>query len=100
MSLTTDRAYQRRRKAALAECLLRRPRPDLQAGAKQLADLPAGDTDSPYLHRAKAWSAFQVGQRELALAEVARALTDARRQAPEIRGELEAMRVQFSGRAD
>ncbi len=87
-------------KAALAECLLRRPRPDLQAGAKQLADLPAGDTDSPYLHRAKAWSAFQVGQRELALAEVARALTDARRQAPEIRGELEAMRVQFSGRAD
>jgi tetratricopeptide (TPR) repeat protein len=83
--------------AALAECLLRRPRPDLKEGAKQLGELPASLADTPYVHRAKAWSAFSAGKRDLALQEVTRALADVRRQAPEIRGELEAMRAQFLG---
>ena len=81
--------------AAGAECLLRKPRPDVKEAEKRLLAIPAGDMDSPYVHRAKAWLASRRGQRDAALAELARAAEDSRRQAPEIRAELETLRASF-----
>ncbi|WP_286355322.1 serine/threonine-protein kinase [Geothrix oryzae] len=81
--------------AASAECLIRKPRPEVAEADKRLSSLTAGDADSPYVHRAKAWRAFRAGQRETALAELARATEDPRRQAPELRTELEATRALF-----
>lgn len=83
--------------AALAECLVRMPRPDAKAAEKILAGLPPGATDSPYLCRSKAWLAFKAGQKETALAELNRAQADPRRQAPELRGELDRTRAHFLG---
>jgi len=85
--------------AALAECLLRKPRPDVKEATQRLANLPAGDSDTPYVHRAKAWLAFQAGYREAALAELGQAAADPRRQAPELRSELEQTRTLFLARA-
>jgi len=81
--------------AALAECLLRRPHPGLKEAEARIAELPATGQDSPYHHRARAWLAFQLGQPGQALAEVDLALADPRRQAPEIRPELERIRAAF-----
>ena len=81
--------------AALVECLIRKPRPEVKEAEKRLAALPLGGADSPFVHRAKAWFAFQTGQRDAALAELGLALADPRRQAPEIRPELEQTRALF-----
>ncbi|WP_243287561.1 serine/threonine-protein kinase [Geothrix terrae] len=85
--------------AAAAECLVRKPRPDLKEAGKWLLAIPAGSADSPYVHRAKAWLAARSGQREAALAELVRATEDPSRQAPEIRAELEAARTTFLAEA-
>jgi hypothetical protein len=82
--------------AALAECLLRKPRPDAKAGARLLESLPAAEADTPYVHRAKAWFAFRSGHRPLALAELDLALADPRRQAPELRTELHQTQLLFA----
>ncbi len=84
--------------AALAECLLRKPRPEAELAQRQLAALPPGELDSPYVHRAKAWAAFHAGQRELAMTELAQAMADPRRQAPELRAELDGIRAAFLAR--
>jgi len=81
--------------AAVAECLVRKPRPDLKEAGKRLLAIPTGSADSPYVHRAKAWLAARSGQRDAALAELVRATEDPSRQAPEIRAELEAARTAF-----
>jgi tetratricopeptide (TPR) repeat protein len=81
--------------AGLAECLIRRPKADVKGAAKLLVELPPGEADTPYVHRAKAWLAFQAGQREVALAELSQAMADPRRQAPELRSELEQIRTLF-----
>ncbi len=80
--------------AGQAECLLRMARPDVVEAGKRLALCPT-DSDSPYVHRAWAWLAFQSGHPALALEELGRALDDPRRQAPEIRAELEETRRRF-----
>ena len=81
--------------AALAECLIRMSRSDSKESERRLALLRFADSDSPYVHRAKAWFAFQSGQRAAALAELGRAMADPRRQAPELRAELEQTRMRF-----
>jgi eukaryotic-like serine/threonine-protein kinase len=81
--------------AGLAECLLRQSRPDAKEAARLLAEIPPGSLGSPYVHRALAWSALQSGQREVALQEVAKALADPKRQAPEIRAELDQLRAEL-----
>lgn len=82
--------------AALAECLIRQPRPDLKEAETRMGTLRAEDAISPYVLRAKAWLAFQSGQPAVALGELGKAITDPRRQAPEIRAELEQTRSLFS----
>ena len=81
--------------AGLAECLLRQSRPDAKEAANLLAQIPSGSLDSPYVHRALAWSALLAGQREVALQEVAKALADPKRQAPETRAELDQVRAEL-----
>lgn len=81
--------------AAGAECLIRKPKPDLKEAEKRLQVISPGEADSPYVHRAKAWLAFLAGERKAALAELIRATEDPRRQAPEIRAELDAARAAF-----
>ena len=81
--------------AGLAECLLRQSRPDAKEAARLLAEIPPGSLGSPYVHRALAWSALQSGQREVALQEVAKALADPKRQAPETRAELDQLRAEL-----
>ena len=81
--------------AGLAECLLRQPRPDPKEAARLLAEVLPGSLDTPYVHRALAWSALQSGQREVALQEVAKALADPKRQAPETRAELDQLRAEL-----
>jgi len=83
--------------AALAECLVRMPRSDAKEAARILASLAPGESDTPYVYRSKAWLAFKAGQKETALAELSRALADPRRQAPELRGELDQTRVHIAG---
>jgi len=81
--------------AALAECLIRMPKSDSKDFERRLALLRPADSDSPYVHRAKAWFAFLSGRQDAALAELSRALDDPRRQAPELRAELEQTRARF-----
>ncbi|GLH74245.1 hypothetical protein GETHLI_27470 [Geothrix limicola] len=81
--------------AALAECLILKPRPDLKEAAKQLEGLGSEYDASPYVHRAKAWFAFQSGLRDAALTELEQAMADPQRQAPEIRAELDQTRAFF-----
>jgi tetratricopeptide (TPR) repeat protein/TolB-like protein len=81
--------------AGLAECLLRQPRPDAKEAARLLAEIRPGSLGSPYVHRALAWSALRAGQREVALQEVAKALADPKRQAPEIQAELDQLRAEL-----
>lgn len=81
--------------AGLAECQLRMPRPDLADIGRRLLALGPEVLESPYLHRAKAWLAFKSGQPTAALSELDQALADPRRQAPELRRELEATRAIF-----
>jgi tetratricopeptide (TPR) repeat protein len=81
--------------AALAECLIRMPKFDSKEFERRLALLRPEDSDSPYVHRAKAWFAFLSGHQDAALAELGRALDDPRRQAPELRAELEQTRARF-----
>jgi hypothetical protein len=81
--------------AAGAECLIRKSRPDLKEAEKRLLAISPGEAHSPYVLRAKAWFAFLNGQRDAALAELARAAEDPSRQAPEIRAELETARASF-----
>jgi serine/threonine protein kinase/tetratricopeptide (TPR) repeat protein len=81
--------------AALAECLVCLPRAEPREATKRLALLRPADADSPYVHRARAWLAFKEGQRGLALEELGQALDDPRRQAPELRAELEHTRQRF-----
>lgn len=85
--------------AALAECLLRMPRPDAKEAAKILAGLSSGESDTPYVHRSRAWLAFKAGQKDTALSELGRGMADPRRQAPELRGELDQTRLLFMGNA-
>jgi serine/threonine protein kinase/tetratricopeptide (TPR) repeat protein len=81
--------------AALAECWIRLPRPEPREFEGRLALLRPADFDSPYVHRAKAWFAFQSGQQAAALAELSRATADLQRRAPELRTELEQTRQRF-----
>lgn len=81
--------------AGIAECFLRKPRPDAGEAERRLAALPPGAEDSPYVHRARAWLALRQGQADQALKELDQAAADPRRQAPEIRRELEAVRAQI-----
>lgn len=81
--------------AGLIECQIRMPRPDLAELGKHLLALGPEVLDSPYLHRAKAWLAHLSGQPAAALSELDIALADPRRQAPELRRELEATRAAF-----
>ncbi|WIL22407.1 MAG: protein kinase [Geothrix sp.] len=83
--------------AALAECLVRMPRPDAKEAAKILASLPPGESDTPYVYRSRAWFAFKAGQRETALSELGKGMADPRRQAPELRAELDQTRAHFLG---
>jgi tetratricopeptide (TPR) repeat protein/predicted Ser/Thr protein kinase/TolB-like protein len=83
--------------AAQAECLVRKPRPDLKAAERLLAALPTKDP-SPFIHRARAWLAFAGGQRAQALDELAQAQNDPLRQAPELRAELDQTRQRFEGK--
>lgn len=83
--------------AALAECLVRMARPDAKEAARLLASLPPGETDTPYVYRSKAWLAYRAGQQETALAELGRGMADPRRQAPELRAELDQTRARFLG---
>jgi len=83
--------------AALAECLVRMPRADAKEAARILASLAPGQSDTPYVYRSRAWLAFKAGQKETALAELSRALADPRRQAPELKGELDQTRGRFAG---
>jgi len=80
--------------AGQAECLVRMAKSDPKAAAQRLSLCPAG-SDSPYVHRARAWLAFQAGQPAAALDALGRAMDDPRRQAPEIRAELEETRRRF-----
>jgi tetratricopeptide (TPR) repeat protein/predicted Ser/Thr protein kinase len=82
--------------AAQAECLVRAPKVDRKEAERRLALLRPLDLDSPYVHRAKAWLAFRSGQGVLALEELGRAMDDPRRQAPELRDELEETRDLFT----
>ena len=81
--------------AAIAECLVRKARPEPKEAERRLKDLQPEATDSPYVHRAKAWLAFQTGRHAAAMAELDLAIADPRRQAPETQGELEATRAVF-----
>ena len=81
--------------AAFAECLIRTSRFDSKEFEKRLALLRPADSDSPYVHRAKAWYAFLSGHQAAALAELGQALDDPRRKAPELRAELEQTRTRF-----
>jgi tetratricopeptide (TPR) repeat protein len=81
--------------AALAECLIRMPRFDSKEFERRLALLRPADSYSPYVHRAKAWYAFLSGHQAAALAELGQAMDDPRRQAPELRAELEQTRTRF-----
>lgn len=81
--------------AGLAECQLRMPRPALADIGRRLLALGPEVLESPYLHRAKAWLAFKSGEPAAALRELELALADPRRQAPELRRELEATRAAF-----
>ena len=81
--------------AALAECLIRMSRFDSKEFERRLALLRPADSDSPYVHRARAWFAFLSGHRAAALAELGRAMEDPRRQAPELLAELEQTRTRF-----
>jgi serine/threonine protein kinase/tetratricopeptide (TPR) repeat protein len=81
--------------AALAECLMRLPGSDPRETGRRLADVRPGDADSPYVHRARAWFEFLSGHLAAAQAELDRALDDPRRQAPELRSELEQTRRRF-----
>jgi tetratricopeptide (TPR) repeat protein len=81
--------------AAFAECLIRTSRFDSKEFEKRLALLRPADSDSPYVHRARAWYAFLSGHQAAALAELGQALDDPRRQAPELRAELEQTRTRF-----
>ncbi|HJV49229.1 MAG TPA: protein kinase [Geothrix sp.] len=81
--------------AGLAECLIRKSRSEPKDAAKQLIGLAPAVSDTPYVHRAKAWLAFQAGQKEPALAELGLAMADPQRQAPEIRAELDQTRTFF-----
>jgi tetratricopeptide (TPR) repeat protein len=81
--------------AALAECLIRISSTDPKAFERRLALLRPADSDSPYVHRARAWAAFLSGHRAAALAELDRALHDLQRRAPELRTELEQTRLRF-----
>jgi len=80
--------------AGQAECLLRQPKPDLAGAAQRLALVPGG-IDSPYVHRARAWQALVEDRPASALESLDRALEDRRRQAPEIRTELEQLRLRL-----
>jgi len=80
--------------AGQAECFVRMAKPDPKAAAQRLSLCPAG-SDSPYVLRARAWLAFQAGQPAAALEALGRAMDDPRRQAPEIRAELEETRRRF-----
>jgi serine/threonine protein kinase/tetratricopeptide (TPR) repeat protein len=84
--------------AALAECRLRMPRPEAKEAERLLRTLPGKHTDSPFVHRAQAWEAFQLGDRARALRELELALADPKREAPELRGELEQTRARFQAR--
>jgi tetratricopeptide (TPR) repeat protein len=84
--------------AGLTECLARQRRPEWRDGERRLSLLRPAEADSPYVHRAKAWLAFLAGQWALAQAELSQALSDPRRQAPEIRAELEATRALFEAK--
>ena len=84
-----------RQQQQLRARLLRQPRPDAKAAANLLAQIPSGSLDSPYVHRVLAWSALRAGQREVALQEVAKALADPKRQAPETRAELDQLRAEL-----
>ncbi len=81
--------------AALAECRLRLPAHEVKEAERLLGSLPAAHTDSPFVHRAKAWLAYQTGHGPEALAELEWALADPKRQAPELRHELEQTRARF-----
>ncbi len=81
--------------AALAECLVRLPRPDAKEAAKIMAGLPPGESDTPYVYRSRAWLAFKAGQKEAALSELGKGMADPRRQAPELRAELDQTRTFF-----
>ena len=85
--------------AALAECLVRRPRFEVKEAERRLALIRPSEADSPYVHRAKAWVAFKSHLRIQALEELGRALDDSRRQAPELRAELERTRADFQAEA-
>jgi len=75
--------------------LIRMPRFDSKEFERRLALLRPADSDSPYVHRAKAWFAFLSGHQAAALAELGQAMDDPRRQAPELRAELERTRTRF-----
>ncbi|HJW73762.1 MAG TPA: protein kinase [Geothrix sp.] len=81
--------------AALAECRVRMPRPELKEGEKLLMALQGKNADSPFVHRAKAWLAFQSDRPTEALAELDLALADPRREAPELKAELEQTKARF-----
>ncbi len=81
--------------AGLLECQIRLPRPDLAELGKRVLALGPEVLDSPYLHRAKAWLAHKSGHPAEALGQLDIALADPRRQAPELRRELEATRAVF-----
>jgi hypothetical protein len=86
--------------AALAECLIRMSRSASREFENRLVLLRPADFDSPYVHRARAWFAFLSGHRAAALAELARAMNDLQRRAPELRTELEQTRLRFQAAAD
>ena len=80
--------------AGQAECLIRMLKPNAKEAQRLLA-LCSTKSDSPYVLRARAWLAFREGLTAAALEQLDRALDDPRRQAPELRVELEKTRALF-----
>jgi tetratricopeptide (TPR) repeat protein/predicted Ser/Thr protein kinase len=81
--------------AALAECLVRSDSQQAKAAEALLTGLLSSGSDTPYVHRARAWVCRRSGRVEEALAETRQAAADPRRQAPEIQGELKGLEAQL-----
>ena len=71
----------------------------VQAALRQLEAVAPAFRTSPYVQRAQAWLAFLSGDRSRALEALARAEADPDHAAPELQGELAAMRRMFAGPA-
>lgn len=85
--------------ASLAECLVRKSRPEIAAAESALHTAQELAPGRPQSLRARAWIRYGQGKREEALKDVAQALLDPGHDAPEARSELLQMQRRFAGPA-